>query len=207
MNPRNASSRMILVVAVIAAVGTAALYASLRTSSVNSETPQGDLLRQLPDPGQAGGKPAATVNGAPISAFRLRGVVAASAGAVTPDLALEQLIDYELLFQEGKRRGLMPSDSELTAAIAETRANTPASATELAIEYARRAGTELTPDSYWTHPDLREATAKAMTSGRAREALGGADPRRSAAEFAGAMVALRAKATIVRNADVIASAR
>lgn len=83
----------------------------------------------------------------------------------------DSLIDFELLYDEALRLEVVPSDSEVAANIEITRANTPDEAVQAVIDLARDAGTVITEDEYWNHPNVIEATRKSLAVGNARNAL------------------------------------
>jgi hypothetical protein len=117
------------------------------------------------------------------------------------------LIDYELLYIEGVRRGLGPGDEELDAAIEFNRENVSPEAVEQAVAYSRKLGEDVTVEEYWDHPSVREALKKALTVGKTRSLLEGEDPAPRDGSLAEEVKSLRAAADIRLDEQVIARSR
>lgn len=131
-----------------------------------------DDIKQILDPiaGAADATDAvALVNGSPISTYRLEGTVATS--GQSREEVLDSLIDYELLYQEGVRLGLVATDEAVAKAIDQTRETASPALVKAAIELARENGFDMDEETYWNHPLTIEATRKSLTVGAAREAL------------------------------------
>ena len=153
---------------------------------------------------------AAMVDGHAISRFRLEGTLASSrtqGSGLSVEEVLDGLIDYELLYLEGLRRGLEPGPDELDAAIAFNRDNVPHEAIEQALAYSERLGVRINEKEYWDHPSVRDGLKKALTVGKARTALEGSDPARRSESLSHEMTKLREAADIQRDQQVIARVR
>lgn len=150
-----------------------------------------DPLASAPDAADA----VAFVNGSPISKYRLEGTIATS--GESREKVLDALIDYELLYQEGVRLGLVATDEAVAKAIAQTRETASPALVKAAIELARENGFDMDEDSYWNHPLSIEATRESLTVGAARKALlAGVEPQRRDEVLSGKLVDLRASADI-----------
>jgi hypothetical protein len=188
-----------------ALVASFAAGALLWSTLASGQDPRDDLLDHLPDPpGEV--IVVATVNDVPILQHTLEGgLVLARTHDPTAQAAdlLDALIDDELLFQEGQRRGLTPSGDEIDDAIATTRRGIDPADMDIALTYAARSGTPLTEDEYWASDGVRAAVARSITVGRTRDALKGTDPVRSGEQLAAAIAELRANARITIDEDVL----
>ncbi|HMO54043.1 MAG TPA: hypothetical protein PJ994_06040 [Tepidiformaceae bacterium] len=139
----------------------------------------------------------ATVNGAPISRYRLEGTLALSPSGTSVESVLDALIEYELLYQEGVQRGLVATDEAVEAAIAESRSAVSPDAVQASIDLAREQGIEITQNSYWSHPVTVEAIRRSVTVAAAREALlEDVHPAEREAQLARLIASLREAATI-----------
>jgi len=163
-----------LVIALAAVLGAVAAVAIPRVTGRTEGSEQADRLRTAvapyTDPALSGAV-VATVNGGDITQSRLDGTVNATGSDLSSKDALDQLIEYELLDDEGVRLGLVPSDAEVQANLAITREHTPKEAVQVAIDLAAEAGVVITEDEYWSHPTVVDAARKALTVREAREAL------------------------------------
>jgi hypothetical protein len=189
--------------AVFVLVALAAVLTLTDVLSVRADDPHTEAFRDLPDPADpAIAETAATVDGVPITLGRLQGAIATArfgGQAVSAREALDSLIDYELLYAEGLRRGLAPSDDEVASAIEETRKNVDVAAVEAALDYAAKGGSRMTADEYWSHPEYHRAIRKSVTVSRAQEALQGAPGASAEGQLAQGLSELRARADVVVN--------
>jgi len=169
-----ATSKAIVISATSGLLIAAAIAVPILASGETEEKERADRLMatvtQLAAPATAG-EAVAIVNGRAITASRLDGTVALSDSGLSRKQVLEQLIDYELLYDEGVRRGLVPSDKEVQDNLDITRANTSKEAVQVAIDLARATGVMINEDEYWSHPVVVDSTRKALTVGRARDEL------------------------------------
>jgi hypothetical protein len=137
----------------------------------------------------------ALVNGSPISKYRLDGTVATS--GQSREKVLDALIDYELLYQEGVRLGLVATDEAVAKAIAQTRETASPALIKAAIELARENGFDMDENSYWNHPLTIEGYRKSLTVAAAREALlAGVEPQSRDETLAERLALLRSAADI-----------
>lgn len=141
----------------------------------------------------------ARVNGQTISLGRLNATY--EGVGLTKEQALDQLIDYELMYQEGLRLGMAPSTSEVDEAIEQCRALVPEEAVEAAIQLSQEWGSDISsPDDYWASEPVIEGIRKSITVGNLRAAIieeAGVEPGAPQDEAVAERVAkLRAQADI-----------
>ena len=207
---RRLNSRLTIAVMVVAAALTLTVTAVLRPWSALGQDPRSDVLNDLPLPSADGDRVAAEVNGVPITLLTLQGSLVFAQSRepeATADGVLDDLIDYELWFQEGQRRGLVPSEAEVSEAVEIARAGISAEDLELALDYAAKMGETLTPDEYWKSDGVRDGITQSITVGRVQSAVAGDDPLKAEANLARMLSELRARAVIERDETVIAVAR
>lgn len=199
----NAKLLLIGLPAIVLAIAVAVAIAAAASGPATGADLISETFRDLPDPAAATSQDVvAKVEGAAMARYQLDGAVMAQrqAGlAPDPRAALAQLIDYEVLYAEGTRRGLGPSEAELDAIIAATRESASPAVMKEVLAAAARVGTILTEEEYFDHPAYREGIRKSHTVANLRAVLAGDAPRPDIAEarVREALVGLRAAADIV----------
>lgn len=202
-------------IVVVAALGLAA-YAVQRSEAEAS--PARDFADAVAALDGSGAETVATVNGTPISMGKVKAyLVVNSAGRKLGQISFNKsvrdyvdgLIESELLFQEARRRGLVPSDAEVQAAATQTKAGLiefmkedSESAKALREVFAQVNGTPYGIDAYDTGVML-DNFRHTMAIGAVRNALGDelpADARedrsKREARVQAVLADLRAKAKI-----------
>lgn len=184
-----------------------------RAEQAAGQDPTSAAFEGLPKAAESVDSPVvATVGGTDITAWRLATAVEMAERGGTPvsvDDALTSLVEYELLYREGVRLNLVPSDDEVRKAIEVTRENVPIAAVEEAVKYGQAGGSEApaTVEEYWAHPALFDATRKSMVVGRAREMLSGEVGPGGESRLQNELQRLRSGADVVVFRDVLESVR
>lgn len=189
--------------AIVLAIAVAVAIAAAASGPATGADLVSETFRDLPDPAADTSQDAvANVEGIAITRYQLDGAIVAQRQtglAPDPRTALAQLIDYEVLYAEGARRGLGPDEAELDAIIAATRESASPEVMKEVLAAAARVGTVLTEEEHFVHPAYREGIRKSHTVANLRAALAGDADRPDVAEarVREALVGLRAAAEIV----------
>ena len=187
-------------------------YFVFRDGSASGQTRGSALADALPTPGDLTDA-AATVNGQPIPKFQFDTSVALAEGvgkglalggnpapAPSKSEILQGIIDAELKFQEARRLGITASNSEVDAAVAQSRKGLEDPANSNAREFleAYLAKTGQAYDEYWRDVRFREVVRKNLVIAKFNDSLRlpGADPRTAERALSDKLATLRSQADI-----------